>query len=195
ANNTNIVNLLTQLVNLNLKLNFYTPNGINPKFITKRLAELMYNVNFIDPRLSLETIHNKTHTIVDNKVTLKDFELALKYLTDAGYKPQKISVYLLAGLYNESIEDIYKSIETISLYKVRIRLCELSVIPKTKLFYLLSLNDTIDPLFHNNTIFLFNGIPNKIKPWCNYEELQQIKNYVKSLNQKNSISEDISLYV
>lgn len=180
-----IFKVFKNLTNLNLDIRFFTPNGINPKFVTKEIASLMRQLNFIDPRLSLETTSEITHNIVDRKVSFNDFENALKNLVSAGYKPQEISVYLLAGLPNETLEDVYNSINIISKYKVRIRLCEMSVVPKTKLFYDLGLDENTDPLLYNNTIFLFNGIPNKVKAWCSFNELQILKNYVKNLNFKN----------
>lgn len=179
------VKFLQGISDLNLQLKFFTPNGLNPKFITKQVAELMYKTGFVDPRLSLETINDKTHSIVDNKVKLKDFENAFCNLTSAGYKPNEISVYILAGLPTETIEDVYRSVETISNYKVRIRLCEMSIVPGSKLFDSLSLDEKVDPLLHNNTTFLFTGIPGKVSPWCSYNEFQQLKNYVKYVNQKN----------
>lgn len=180
-----IIEVFNKLLELNLDIRFFTPNGINPRFITKQIATLMKQLNFVDPRLSLETVSELTHQIVDKKVSLADFESALKNLVSVGYKPQEISVYLLAGLPNETIEDVYNSINIISKYKVRIRLCEMSIVPKTKFFYSLGLEEDTDPLLYNNSIFLFNGIPNKVKPWCSFEELQILKNYVKELNLKN----------
>ncbi|MCX7910166.1 MAG: radical SAM protein [Endomicrobia bacterium] len=180
-----ITELFNKLIRLNLKIKFYTPNGISPRFITKDIAYLMKQLNFTDPRLSLETISSFTHKLVDNKVNLKDFEKALENLTAAEYKTNEISVYLLAGLPNETIEDVYKSINLLHKYKVRIRLNEFSLVPRSKIFYELGLSEEdIDPLLYNNSIFLFNGIPNKVKPWCKFEELQYLKNYVKNLNEK-----------
>lgn len=184
--NINIIKqLFKNIAKLKLPLKFYTPNGINPKFIDKEISFLMKEINFIDPRLSLETISNSTHNSLDKKVTLKDFEEGLSNLINTGYKPYEISVYLLAGLPNETIEDLYNSINYISKYNVRIRLCELSIVPQTKMFYHLGLDENIDPLLYNNSIFLFNGIKNKIYPWCSYKEFIDLKNYVKDLNTKS----------
>lgn len=183
--------LFYELVKLNLPIKFYTPNGINPKFITKEIAQLLYRLNFIDPRLSLETVSDITHRLVDKKVTFKEFDTAINNLINAGYKPSDISVYILAGLPVENIDDVYTSIEVLSKYKVRIRLCELSPVPYTKLYYELGLDDTIDPLLHNNSIFIFNGVEGKIKPWCKYDELQLLKKTVKEINEKNCKTKDV----
>lgn len=189
------LDLFKELSKLNLKIKFFTPNGINPKLISKETAILLKQLNFIDPRLSLETVSNLTHNLVDKKVFLKDFEEALKNLVLAGYNPNEISVYLLAGLPGETIEDVYNSINIMSAYKVRIRLSELSIVPKSKLFYDLNLDETVDPLLYNNTIFLFHGIPGKIKPWCNFEEMQQLKNHVKEINSKINVLDLKESYV
>lgn len=180
-NINNAIQLFLELSKLNLPIKFYTPNGINPKFITKEIATLMYHLNFADLRLSVETISDKVHNIVDKKLALKDFETALDNLFSAGFKSHQISVYILLGLPTETIEDIYKTVEFISNYKIRIRLCELAVVPHAKMFR--HIPDSIDPLLHNNTIFLFNGIPGIIKPLYKFEELQQLKKYVNYTNK------------
>lgn len=177
-----IKKFLKEIIKLNLNLKFFTPNGINPKFVDKELATLMKETNFQEPRLSLETISDITHLFVDKKITLKEFESGLENLLTSGYKPNEISVYILAGLPYENIEDVYKSINYLSKYNIRIRLCEMSPVPKTKFFYRLGLKEDIDPLLLNNSIFLFNGIKGKIKPWCSYKEFLELKKYVQNLN-------------
>ncbi len=177
--------IFLKLSELKLPIKFYTPNGINPKFINKKVAQLMFDLNFIDPRLSLETVNDNIHHIIDKKIDLRSFESGLNNLILAGFKPYQISVYILAGLPQEKIDDVYNNINFLSKYGVKIRLCELSVVPKSKIFYDYGLDDNVDPLLYNNTIFLFNGIPGKIKPWCNYEQIQKLKLYVKSINNKN----------
>ncbi len=184
--NVNIIkNLFRKLLELDLPLKFYTPNGINPKFIDEELSVLMKNLNFKDLRLSLETINDNTHKTVDKKINLKEFEYGLNNLFLTGYKPNEISVYILAGLPNETIDDVYNSINYIAQYGIRIRLCELSIVPKTKIFYQLGLDEDIDPLLHNNSIFLFNGIKNIVSPWCSYIDFMKLKNYIKNVNSKN----------
>jgi radical SAM superfamily enzyme YgiQ (UPF0313 family) len=178
---TTTIELFSKLIKLNLPLKFYTPNGINPKFITKEIANLMYHLNFTDLRLSLETISDKVHNIVDKKLLLRDFEYALDNLFSSGFKPTQISVYILLGLPTETIEDVYKTIEYISKYKIRIRLCELAAVPNAKMFRYLT--DNVDPLLHNNTIFIFNGIPGIIEPLYKFEELQLLKKYVNQTNK------------
>jgi radical SAM superfamily enzyme YgiQ (UPF0313 family) len=88
----------------------------------------------------------------------------------------------MAGLPGETIEDVYLSINYLSKYNLRIRLCELSIVPKTKIFHQLTLDEEVDPLLYNNSIFLFNGIKGKVKSWCSYEEFLKLKNYVKQIN-------------
>ncbi len=174
----------TKLISYNLPIKFYTPNGINPKYIDKQIAQLMKQLNFVDPRLSLETISDKVHDMVDKKIILSEFEFGLNNLISSGYKPNEISVYILAGLPQESLYDVYKSVDFLAKYKVRIRLCEYSPVPKSKMFYQLGLNESIDPLLYNNSIFLFNGIPGKVSAWCSYKELQQLKEYIRQKNKK-----------
>lgn len=182
-----IKHLFNKLIKLQLPIRFYTPNGINPKFIDKEIAILMKQLNFTDLRLSLETISDVTHLIVDKKITLSEFEQGLENLFNAGFESHEISVYILAGLPNETLSDVYKSIEYISQYKIRVRLCEMSPVPKTLYFEKLGLDENIEPLLLNNSIFLFNGIRGKVKPWCNYKEFLELKNFVKSINKKNNV--------
>ncbi|MCX7957173.1 MAG: radical SAM protein [Endomicrobia bacterium] len=188
-----ICEILGKISGLNLDIKFYTPNGINPKFIDYQIAKLLRDANFVELRLSLETTSDKTHKLVDKKVSMNDFEKALNNLIKAGYRQNEISVYIMAGLPNETLEDVYKNIEVLIKYKIRIRLCELSLVPKTKLFSLLCHKEDVDPLLLNNSIFLFNGIAGKIKPWCKYEDFQKLKEFLRTCNTKNLKEQKINV--
>lgn len=174
--------LLRKIKDLRLAVNFFTPNGINPKYIDKELGELMKEINFVDPRLSLESISDETHRSMDRKIELRGFEKGLNNLILAGYKSHEISTYIIAGLSMERPQDLENSLFKISKYKVRIRLCEFSPIPKSNSFSQLGFDENIDPLFHNNSIFIFNGVPGRIEPWCSYNEFKKLKECVKKLN-------------
>lgn len=182
--------LFYELLKLPFRVKYYTPNGISPKFIDKEFAKLLFDLNFVDLRLSLETTNDNVHSIVDKKIDLKNFLITLENLFAVGFRSDNISVYILAGLPQEKIEDVYRSAELLHKYGLRIRLCELSPVPKSKLFYYYNLDKNTDPLYYNNTTFLFTGIPRKVSPWCSYEELQNLKSFIKNLN-KNLEEKDV----
>ena len=171
----NIKILLKEYVKDNKQIYFHTPNGLHARYIDKELAELMFQTNFINPRVSLETSNNELQKYSDNKVNNNLFEAAINNLVKAGYKKGEYTSYLLVGHKYQKLEDIKKSIDFVHSLGAKVSLSEYSPIPLTKDWEKIDEKYKKDPLYQNNTYYTLNN---------NIIDIQQIKLYAKELNKK-----------
>ncbi len=148
-----IIKILEGIIRKKIKVNFFTPNGLHARFMTKNLAILMKKANFINPRLALETSNAERQQNTGFKVSNDVFLNSVKFLLDAGYESKDIGVNLLLGLPGETFESMKGSIEFVSDLRLRIYPEEYSPIPGTEYYRLAGFDKTEDPLKHNNSIF------------------------------------------
>ncbi len=169
---------------LDWAVKFFTPNGVNPKYITPSVARLLSEAGFRDVRLSMESASDDIQRKYGPKSYFRDFEAAMKNLLSAGYKYGEVSAYVMAGLPGQSMNDVIFSIKEASRCGARVRLCEFSPVPGTKIFYELGLDEkNVEPLLLNNSTFIVTGIKNKISPWCSWEDLNFLKGLVRDMNR------------
>jgi len=169
--------ILRKILNLGISLNFHTPNGLNACFLDEELALLLKKTNFIQPRLGLESVSSKRQKLTGNKINNRTIIRAVKFLKKAGYDSSEIGIYLLMGLPDQSFEEIKESIHFAHSLKVRVYLEEFSPIPGTVEYIRAKLDENLDPLWHNNSVFpLYKGREN-------YERFQRLKDLNHQLNK------------
>jgi len=153
-----IQKILDGIRKLNIRCYFHTPNGIHPRFINKTLAEKLYRSGFKTLRLSLETTNRRIQRETGNKVTNEEFEEALRILEAAGFGPEELGAYIFIGHPEQNKDDIIDSINYLNEKGIRPFLVEYSPIPGTfdwnRMVGKGIIEDDIDPLLHNNTVFL-----------------------------------------
>jgi len=160
---------------------FFTPNGLNPSYITPAVALLLKEAGFEDLRLSVESVSEITQKRYGAKSSFRDFKCAMKNLFAAGYATKKVSAYVMAGLPGETIKDVRLSSEKTAGEGARVRLCEFSPVPRTRVFGEMGLDGkTIEPLLLNNTTFIATGVKGICPPWCrSWQELLELKDYIR----------------
>ncbi len=170
--------LLKKIIDSNLNIEFYTPNGLHVNQIDDEIAELMKLGGFKDIRLSLETANPKLQKKLGYKTDNLHFEKALNSLYKYGFSKENISVYLLVGIPYQTFEDVKASIEYSKKFDVKIKLAEYSPIPYTLLW-----NESIktakydiinEPLFHNNTLLPVSDSS------INFESLKELKHMART---------------
>lgn len=159
------------------EINFHTPNGIHPRFINKEVADFFKEYRFKTLRLSVETFDEKRYRESDFKIIFDEFEMAIRFLVDAGFSKQEISVYILAGLPQQRFEDVVRTIKILKGFPCKIKIAEYSPLPGTKdfeisrsLYPFLPLEE---PLFQNNSIFPLWNFEGK------WEKIAWLKNFAK----------------
>jgi radical SAM superfamily enzyme YgiQ (UPF0313 family) len=175
-----IVPILEKLQEKGTKVRFHTPNALHVKEITPAIARLLYSSGFATIRLGLETSDMDMHKELDKKVSLGDFETALKNLKEAGFQKKDIGAYILMGLPGQTIESVTDTVMFAHRAGAMPYLAEYSPLPETPLwetsvacarFDLLR-----DPIFHNNCL---------LSCWSEEQitKVQDLKNLVKNIRE------------
>lgn len=148
--------LLQGIKEEDIKAHFHAPNGLHARGVTAEVAHLMNEVGFVTLRLSLETTSQERQRTTGGKLSTQEFQSALQNLRQAGYSPQEIGIYILAGLPGQGREEVEESIRFVQECGARPYLAEYSPIPGTPLWQEAVQCSPFDlqgePLFHNNTI-------------------------------------------
>jgi radical SAM superfamily enzyme YgiQ (UPF0313 family) len=172
--------ILRGLIEEGLNARFHCPNGLHARFIDEETAALMKAANFRTIRLGLETVNPERQEAAGAKVNNKDIEEAVRLLKKKGFSKKEIGVYIMYGLPGEDIEELKDGINFLKSLDVRIHLTEFSPIRGTRswneLMQMGLINDKLDPLLTNNTIFsyLYSGYDT--------DEIYKIKIDVKKFN-------------
>jgi radical SAM superfamily enzyme YgiQ (UPF0313 family) len=137
-------------------IRFHTPNALHVREISPAIARLLFSSGFKTIRLGLETSDMDMHRDLDKKISLGDFEKAIKNLLDAGYTKKDIGAYILMGLPGQSIGSVTETVKFADKAGAMPYLAEYSPLPETPLWessVACSRYDLKrDPIFHNNCL-------------------------------------------
>lgn len=151
-----VEDLLGKIANLEKDLRFHTPNALHAARITPRLARLLFEAGFKTIRLGLETADFSLRMRLDHKLKEGEFENAVEALFKAGFRGNDIGAYVLAGLPDQSPEDVYNTLYFLEGVGIMPFMAEYSPIPHTALWeraVAVSRYDILhEPLYHNNTL-------------------------------------------
>jgi len=172
-----ILPLLAEVRRRGLPLRFHTPNAVHISGLSVQVCEALYSSGFKTVRLGLETADPERQRQLGAKVKPGAFSRAMANLTQAGFKPDHIGVYLLCGLPGQGPAEVAHSIRMVRDHGARPYLAEYSPIPSTPLWpeaLRCSPFDLAgDPLYHNNSL-----LPCRSKRF-GLEELQRLKQLCK----------------
>ena len=110
---THAIPILEGIIRLNLPLRFHTPNALHIRDINVETAKLLFQAGFKTMRLGLETTDFDERTALDEKVTQKEFETAVKNLKQAGFTADQVGAYLLVGLPGQSMQSAINAVQTV----------------------------------------------------------------------------------
>ncbi|MFW6147825.1 MAG: B12-binding domain-containing radical SAM protein [Thermodesulfobacteriota bacterium] len=147
---------LEEVVRRNLDVRFHCPNGIHVAYVGRMVADLLFKAGFTEIRLGLETSDPQLQAHLGKKFVRGDFEKAVAWLKEAGFRPDQLGVYILMGLPSQSYEQVSRTIAYADHVGATPYLSEYSPIPHTKLWEEAAAASRFDlssdPLFHNNSI-------------------------------------------
>jgi radical SAM superfamily enzyme YgiQ (UPF0313 family) len=150
------VPMMREIIRRGLDCDFHCPNGLHLREVTAEVAGLLYRSRFRTIRFGLETVCERRQGETGGKVTNEELRRAVAYLSEAGYRPEDIGVYLLCGLPHQEAAEIRDSIDFVKSCGARPVLAEFSPIPGTPIWEeALSASPypiLEEPLFHNNTL-------------------------------------------
>jgi len=179
--NPDFPDILDEIIKRKIQVYFHTPNGLHPRFINQTIADKMHQVGFKTIYLSLETSDSSIRNSLDNKVTVQEFQNAVKYLKNSGFKKEQLHSYHMIGMPELKPEQIIKSIDFVTNLSVNAHLAEFSPIPKTQAYTKLGFSDETDPLLHNNAIF-------PVLDLTMQEKMSEVKAYLSRLRHKSNNS-------
>ena len=172
--------ILERLIARRVPCAFHTPNGLHARYITDRLARLMFQAGFQTVRLGLETGDNAHQQRTGGKVSQEEFRQAVDALKRAGFRGRQIGAYLFAGLPGQGFAETEATIRFVNSLGVLANMSEYSPIPGTAAWDALEREGCVsrddEPLLHNNTIFLY------MKQRYAVEQIQALKDLARSLN-------------
>lgn len=175
-----IVPILEKLKLKDIHVRFHTPNALHVKEISPVIAQMLFSSGFKTIRLGLETSDMNMHRDLDKKISMGDFETALKNLIKAGYAKNDIGAYILIGLPGQSIESVTETVKFADKAGAMPYLAEYSPLPETPLWKQ-SLTSArydlkIDPIFHNNCL---------LSCWSEeqIQKVSELKKLVKKIRQ------------
>ncbi|MFH1877746.1 MAG: B12-binding domain-containing radical SAM protein [Candidatus Omnitrophota bacterium] len=173
-----ITEYMSRIKKAGITASFYTPNGLHARFLTKKTARLMADINFVNPVLSLELSDDGEARKWHTKVTRAELERAVSYLNEAGYKKGQYTVYLMLGAPGIPMGTVMDSVRYTHSLGAKISLSEFSPIPGTKMAEPFKTAIT-EPLLQNNSVFPSFSI-------SQWEEVNSIKSEARRLNAGNA---------
>ena len=151
--------ILQGIADSGLHAGFHTPNGLHARFVDKDVAWLMRRVGFKTVRLGFETADLARQHDTGGKVTNSDLERAVALFKQCGFTKNELGVYLMYGLPGQDLSEVKEGVSFLQKLNVKIYLAEFSPVRGTRSWNELVQNgiidDTLDPLITNNTVFPF----------------------------------------
>ncbi len=170
-----LVPFLNELLKRNIKLSFHSPNGLNARFITKELADLMVRAGFKTFYLGFESASLQWQRQTGSKVSSDELARASRHLISAGADPQNIIAYQILGHPRTDIQQLEASMRFANSLGIRGMLADFSPIPGTPDGeYCRKWVDMDEPLFHNKTAFHIIVL--------GFEESNRLKDLQRRLN-------------
>jgi len=105
--------VLEGIIQSGIKVRFHTPNALHIRGITKDTARMLFQAGFRTLRLGLETVAEGGREPLDQKVNYSEFQQAVRLLRGAGFTPDQVGAYLLAGLPGQSLSEVAESIQVV----------------------------------------------------------------------------------
>jgi hypothetical protein len=171
-----LVPFLEEVLKLDIKVNFHTPNALNARFITKQLAELMLRAGFKTFYIGFESFSRQWQQTTGAKVFNDEFAQAVEHLLSAGAEPQNITGYQIIGHPKNDNQELEESMRFVNNLGIRGTLADFSPIPGTPDGqYCQKWIDLDEPLMHNKTAFPIILLGSK--------EVDRLKDLQRALNR------------
>ena len=171
-----LVPFLEEVLRRDKKINFHTPNGLNARFMTKELTELMVRAGFKTFFLGFESSSVEWQHNTGSKVYSAELDQAVSYLLKAGVNRQDITAYLVLGHPKTKIDELEASMHFVNSLGIRVMLADFSPLPGTPDGELCrKWVDLDEPLMHNKTAF-------PVILW-GFDEGNRLKNLCRKLNR------------
>ncbi|MHC4479081.1 MAG: B12-binding domain-containing radical SAM protein [Planctomycetota bacterium] len=173
------VPFLQEALGRDMKVNFHSPNGLNARFITKELAELMVRAGFKTFYLGFESSSAQWQQRTGSKVFADELVRAVEHLKASGAEAKSITAYQLLGHPHSDIQQLEESMHYAHSLGIRGMLADFSPIPDTPDGEAArKWVDMDEPLMHNKTVFPIIQL--------GFDEVNRLKDLQRRLNRSIS---------
>jgi len=139
------------------RIRFHTPNALHVREIDVETANLLFCSGFKTIRLGLETTLFGEDRPFDVKVQAEEFIRAAESLLQAGFEPNQVGAYLLAGCPDQSETEVLQAIRAVKAAGLTPIPAYYTPIPHTALWERACAVSRYplaeDPIYTNNAIF------------------------------------------
>lgn len=148
--------LFEEITKRGMDCHFHCPNGLHLSEITPELSRLMLHAGVRTLRFGFETSDAVRQRETGGKVDNENLRHAVAYLTEAGYRPQDIGIYLLCGMPGQTADEVRESVSYVIRCGAKPILAEYSPIPGTA-FWSDAVRESpdpiaLEPLYQNNSL-------------------------------------------
>lgn len=179
---SHFVPLMKELKKEKLDLVFHTPNALHAGYITRQIADLMFENHFKNIWLGFETSDHELQRKTGGKIDNSQFERTVRYLFKSGFSPSQIRAYVLVGIPGQSIQSILESIQWVAETGIKPYLTKFSPIPGTKIWKetidAYQLSEPVDPLLHNDALMPYHS------PVIHSQQYHQLKYLTQQINKR-----------
>ena len=149
-----MVPFLNEVIKRAVNVNLHSPNGLNARYVTKQLADLMVRAGFKTFYLGFESASLQWQKDTGSKVFCEELTQAVAHLASAGAEPAGITAYQILGHPYSDTGDLEASMRFVNNLGIRGMLADFSPIPGTPDGELChGWVDMAEPLMHNKTAF------------------------------------------
>jgi radical SAM superfamily enzyme YgiQ (UPF0313 family) len=149
--------LLKALIQSNLDCTLHVPNGLHAKWLSSEILEYMVQAGFKTLRLGYESGNARYSADTSAKASQQELAEAVKRIQAAGFSKNDTGVYVLAGLDEQTPQDVLSDIDFVGSLSIQVKPVFLSPVPRTALFEKYSethKRSMDDPLYHNDSFFI-----------------------------------------
>jgi radical SAM superfamily enzyme YgiQ (UPF0313 family) len=176
---------LEKVCRSDLALSFYLPNAVHLQYLDRTCAGLMKRAGFAEIRVGFESARSEFHRTLDRKLATPMLAQGLDHLLQAGFSPQEITAYLLAGMPAQEAGDVEMSVRHAARFGIRVQIAEYSPTPGSPLWPKAVRESVFDlerePLTHNNSI-----LPMRWRGFT-LEDLERLKSLTRNLRERSSV--------
>jgi len=179
------LSFLEQICRSGLSLKFYLPNAVHLCHLDRICANLMRRAGFAEVRIGFESAHSEFHETFDNKLDASMLAGGLDHLLQAGFPPEKITAYVLAGLPGQEAGEVEMSVRHAAGFGIRVQIAEYSPTPGSPLWSEAIDRSSFDleaePLTHNNSI-----LPMRWRGFT-LEDLDRLKSLSRNPGERSAV--------
>jgi hypothetical protein len=172
--------LLKEVADRGIRLRFHAPNGLHLQYLSDETARTLKAAGFATLRFGYESGAASQSSDISEKINRKDLGEKIACVRSAGFAPEELGVYVMAGLWGQPPSQVLEEMEFVASCGVKVKPVFLSPVPGTPLFERyarLFPQIKTDPLWHNDVFFI-----TKIDKW-DWEAVEKVRIRAKELNQ------------